>query len=137
VVVRFRWVTAGGTVVRAATERSPACRQPDPRPDLSVTGLEVRPGVRPGRDRYAITVANSGRSAAPASRVALDLGTGAPMLTGPVGALDPGEQATVVLGGPACEPGTLLTAAADATDIVDEHDEDDDAFSLSCPAAAA
>ncbi|MEA2282182.1 MAG: hypothetical protein QOK21_2789 [Solirubrobacteraceae bacterium] len=137
VLVRFRWLAADGTVLHRAGAVSAACRQPDPRADLSVSALEVRPAARPGRRRYAITVTNSGRSAAPASRVALDLGDGGPPLSGPVDALGAGEQQTVVVGGRACEPGTLLTAAADATDVVDEHDEDDDTLALSCPAAAA
>jgi hypothetical protein len=121
VVVSFRWLATDGTVLRRATDVSPACRQPDPRPDLSVAALEVRPALRPERRRYAITIANTGRSAAPASRLALD----------------PGAEQTVVVTGRACESGTLLTAAADATDVVDEHDEDDDTFALSCPAASA
>jgi CARDB len=137
VVVRFRWLAADGSVLHRASAVSAACRQPDPRADLSVSALEVRPALRPQRRRYAITVVNSGRSAAAASRVALDLGDGGASLTGPVGALDPGAQETVVLSGRACEPGTLLTAAADAGDVVDEHDEDDDTLALSCPAAAA
>lgn len=136
VVVRFRWLTEAGAVSHAATVVSAACRQPDPRADLSVAALEVRPGLRAGRDRYAITVVNSGRSAAPASRVALDLGDGRMPLTGAVGGLGPGAQQTIVVAGRACEPGTLLTAAADATDVVDEHDEDDDTLALSCPGLA-
>jgi hypothetical protein len=137
VVVRFRWLAADGTVLHRASAVSAACRQPDPRADLSVTALEVRPAVRPQRRRYAITVVNSGRSAAPPSRVALDLGDGNAALAGAVGALAPGAEQTILVSGRACEPGTLLTAAADATDVVDEHDEDDDTLALSCPAAAA
>src|SRR5690349_255535 len=76
VVVRFRWLAADGTVTRRASAVSAACRQPDPRPDLSVAALEVRPAVRPSRRRYAVTIANTGRSAAPASRLAVDLGDG-------------------------------------------------------------
>jgi hypothetical protein len=137
VVVHFRWLDADGTVLRRATVVSASCRQPDPRPDLSVAALEVRPAARLSRRRYAITVANTGRSAASASRLALDLGDGGTPLSAGVGALDPGAEQTVVVTGRACVPGTLLTAAADATDVVDEHDEDDDTFALSCPAAAA
>jgi CARDB len=137
VVVRFRWLAADGTVLHRASAVSAACRQPDPRADLSVSALEVRAAAHPQRRRYAITVVNSGRSAAPASRVALDLGDGSVPLTGAVGGLDPGAQETIVVAGPACQPGTLLTAAADATDVVDEHDEDDDTLALSCPGLAA
>jgi hypothetical protein len=38
-----------------------------------------------------------------------------------------------VLAGRACAPGAVLTATADATDVVDERDESDDALVATCP----
>jgi hypothetical protein len=137
VSVRYRWLDANGTLLRRATAVSKACRQPDPRADLSVTGLAVRPAVRPDRLRYALTVLNSGRSDAPATRVALDLGDGSAPLSRPVGPLAAGASRTVVIAGPACVEGMLLTATADATDLVDEHDETDDVLAVGCPAPTA
>jgi hypothetical protein len=130
VIVHFRWLDADGAVLRRARAASAGCRQPDPRPDLQVAAV----AVRPGRTHYAVTVENSGRSEAGPSRLALDLGDGGPALSAPVGPLVAGAEQTVVLAGRACTPGALLTATADATDLVDEHDEDDDVLTASCPA---
>jgi hypothetical protein len=133
VAVRFRWLAADGTVLRRERELSHPCRQPDPRPDLEVAAVDVRPALRADRRRYAVTLANTGRTAAGASRLSLDLGPGLAPLAAAVAALDPGELRTVVVGGPACAPGAVLTATADATDAVDERDEDDDVLSAPCP----
>jgi CARDB len=133
VVVRFRWLAADGAVLHHARRVSASCRQPDPRADLEVTGLQVQPALRADRRRYAVTVANTGRSEADASRLALDLGDGLAPLTAAVDPLAAGEERTVVLSGRACTPGATLTATADAGDAVDEHDEDDDVLVMACP----
>ena len=129
VQVRFRWLDADGAVVRSARGASPACQVPDPRPDLGVTAVTVRPG----RTHYVVTVRNAGRSDAAPSSLQLDLGDGRPPLTAPVGGLASHEVQTVVLDGRACTSGAVLTATADATDVVDERDEDDNALSVTCP----
>jgi CARDB len=127
--VAFRWLDAEGDVLRRAEDVSPACREPDPRPDLRVAALSVRGD----RGHFALTVRNTGRTEADASRVELDLGDGGPPLTGSVGPLAPGGQQIVVLAGRACAGGAALTATADAADAVDERDEDDDVLVGSCP----
>jgi hypothetical protein len=132
-VVHFRWLDADGDVLRRARAVSRVCRMPDLRPDLAVSAIDARPAVQPGRLRYAVTVTNSGRSPADATRLTLDLGDGGSVLSGPVDPLDPGESRTIVLGGRACVPGDELTATADATDVVDERDEDDDVLTAACP----
>jgi hypothetical protein len=132
VQVRFRWRDAAGAVVATAAAVSKPCRQPDSRPDLAVTRIEIRPAAAAGQRRYAVTVRNSGRSAAPASSVSLELGGGPPLVTS-LGALAPGASAVVGFGAPACEAGTAVVATADAADTVDEHDEDDDVLTLTCP----
>jgi hypothetical protein len=129
VAVRFRWLDADGAIVRSASDASRACRIPDPRPDLGVAAVTVRPG----RTHYAVTVRNAGRSVAGASWVQLDLGDGGPPLTVSVGELAPHDVQTVVLAGRACAPGATLTATADATDAVDERDEADNALATVCP----
>ena len=133
VVVRFRWLDQDGDVVREARARSRSCRQPDPRPDLSVDAIDVRPGTTPDRRRYAVTIANTGRSDADASKLTLDLGDGGSLFTTSVDPIGAGEQRTVVIGGRACLPGAELTATADATDVIDERDEDDNVLAAPCP----
>jgi len=132
--VHFRWLAADGGVLRRARAVSRVCRQPDPRPDLSVTALELRPALRADRRQYLVTLFNSGRSEAAASRLALDVGDGGVQLTAAVDPLGPGRSQTVVIVGRACRPGALLTATADATDVVDERHEDDDVLTTTCPA---
>jgi hypothetical protein len=132
VQVRFRWLDAGGAVVATAAATSRACRQPDPRPDLAVTAIAIRPAASSGQRRYAVTVRNSGRSTAPASTVSLELGGGAPLLA-PLGALASGASGVVTFNAPVCASGTAVVATADAADTVDEHDDDDDVLTLTCP----
>jgi hypothetical protein len=132
VVVRFRWLAGDGTVVHRARATSRACRAPDPRPDLRVSAVDVRPAPAVGQASYAVTVRNAGRSPAAPSRVQLDLGSGTP-LSGDIGELGRREAQTVVLDGPACASGSAITALADADDAVEEHDEDDNALVVVCP----
>lgn len=129
VSVRFRWLDANGDVMRRARAISRSCRMPDPRPDLRVTEITVRPD----HTHYAVTVRNAGHSTAGVSLLALDLGDGGRELTAPLDALDPGESRTLVLAGRRCLPGATLTATADSTDVVDERREDDDTLSKLCP----
>ena len=129
VIVRFRWLDADGAVVKRASTISRSCRMPDPRPDLRVSAI----GVRPGRTHYAVTVRNAGHSTSGASSLSLDLGDGGVPLLAPVDPLAPGELHTVVLAGRACVPGATLTATADAGDVIDERHEDDDTLAVTCP----
>jgi hypothetical protein len=127
--VRFHWLAADGSVLRRARALSRSCRMPDPRPDLRVADVSVRPG----RSRYVVTVRNAGRSGAAQTWLELDLGDGGPPLWAPVDGLAAHEARAVVLAGRACVPGAPLTATADATDLVDERREDDDALGVACP----
>jgi hypothetical protein len=132
VQMRFRWLDADGGTVRTARAISRSCRQPDPRADLRVATIVVRPGVDAASRRYAITVRNAGRSATDASDVSLELADGT-RITGLVGGLEPWQREVLVLDGPVCQPGSAVTATADAGDAVDERDEDN-ALSVACPA---
>src|SRR5215216_3467979 len=60
VVVRFRWLDAGGTVLARARATSRGCRQPDMRPDLAATLIEPLPpaGAEPGG--YLVILVNRG-----------------------------------------------------------------------------
>lgn len=136
VQVRFRWLDPAGRIVRTARDYSPVCRQPDPRPDLVVRSIRVERSSPPYPRRYVVTVRNTGRSDAGESTLTLSV-DGIPLEPARVPALDPREEALVALGGPACWPGSLLIAAVDADEAVDERDEDDNAFSRLCPSPPA
>ena len=132
VLLRFRWLRSSGRALASAKRYSPACRQPDPRPNLVVSSLAVQPTGRAGRNRYVAFVRNTGRSAAAVSslRVALD-GTALPLA--PVAALEPGEGVVVTVEGPACTEAAPVDANADAGEVVDERDEADNRFTRLCP----
>jgi hypothetical protein len=129
VIVRFRWLDADGDVMRHSQAVSRSCRMPDPRPDLRVSAI----AVRPSGTHYAVTVRNAGHSTARASLLSLDLGDGGALLSVPVDSLAAREMRTVVLAGRACVPGATLTATADADGVVDEHREDNDTRVTTCP----
>jgi hypothetical protein len=132
--VRFRWLDAAGAVIATAGATSRPCRQPDPRPDLMVSAIAVRPAASPSDRRYIVTIRNDGRGGAPPTTVSLALGGGA-WLAAPVAALAPGERDAVVFVAPACAPGTPLVATADAGDAVDERDEVANTLTAGCPAS--
>ena len=134
VKLRFRWLDAAGRTVERARVFSRACRQPDPRPDLSVRSLGVQAAASPARRRYVAYVRNTGRSAADASSLELTV-AGTLIGSVPIQPLEPGEGTLVAFEGAACAEGDELVADADADEAVDESDEADNRFTRLCPAA--
>jgi hypothetical protein len=132
VQLRFRWLSSSGRTLATARRSSAACRQPDPRPNLVVSSLAVRPAAKPGRYRYVAFVRNTGRSAAQESALRVAAG-GAVLPFAPVIALEPGEGVEVAVEGPACAEGAPVDADADAGEAVDERDEADNRFTRLCP----
>jgi CARDB len=132
VKVRFRWLSASGAIVRRAKVISTACRQPDPRPNLTVRSLGVQAGSADGRDRYVAFVRNTGRTTAGPSSLELTV-AGTLLGSTPVDELAPGEGMLVSLEGPACAMGDTIEAEADADEAVDERNEDDNRLSRTCP----
>jgi hypothetical protein len=126
-VVRFRWLDDDGRVVARATRRSRACWQPDHRPNLKPRTLVVEAG-----GRYLVLVANRGRSASGAFDLSV---TGLPPIV--AADLEPGEERWIEALGPACRPGTRVTATVDPLDLVDERNELDNLVSARCPSARA
>ena len=127
VVVRFRWRAADGSVLDTVTRRSKACRIPDPRANLVPVRLRADGGT------YTLTVANKGRTTAPASFASLDVGDTA-LPDEAVPELPAGARFEVTFSGPACAPATLLAATVDATGLVDEAIEADDVLTVACNA---
>jgi len=134
VQLRFRWLNAAGRSIATTRRSSRLCRQPDPRPNLVVSSLAVRPTARPDRYRYVAFVGNTGRSAADASQLRVAFG-GLALPLAAVDALQPGEGIEVAVTGPACAEGAPVDADADAGEAVDERDEADNRFTRLCPPA--
>lgn len=127
--VLFRWKHADGTVVRRAARRTPACAQPDLRPDLAPGALRAVLDARPALAVYTLAVRNDGRSHAGSFAVRVAGGVGE------VRSLAPGEQVDVTVVAPACALGASIAAVVDADRRVDEADEDN-VQRRSCPLPA-
>jgi hypothetical protein len=125
--VRFRWIAAGGSVVRRAQAHTPACVQPDLRPNLVPGALTAILDAQPGLGIYTLVVHNVGRSTAGAFGVRVGSG-GAE-----VAPLPAGEQRAVTVIALACRPGDAITARVDADRRVDESSERANATRRPCP----
>jgi len=136
--VSFRWSNAAGAVVRTAALTTAACREPDLRPDLLLDGVQATPSPRGGGlVRYAVTVRNAGRSAAPRTLVAATLpGDAAPNARKrPVPGLAPGQSAVVTFTGAGCAAGAQPASfVVDPANAIDESNESNDELAATCPA---
>ena len=128
--VRFRWLDADGERQRPdRVRRTPACRQPDQRPDLRVESVDVLPGADAASRRYVVTVVNDGVTAA--GPFDLRVAAGGEQLR-PVAGRPAGERATVEVAGPACRAGARVVAQADPGMAVAEADERDNRAFAAC-----
>ena len=126
-VVRFRWEDARGRVVRRARLRTPACAQPDLRPNLVPGPLTAIFDTRPGLAIYTLAVRNTGRSAAGPFSVRVGGATAG------VDGLGPGEQRMVVVIDVLCLAGTPTSVAVDSDRRVDESSERNNTARRRCP----
>ena len=125
--VRFRWIASDGSIVRRAHARTPACAQPDLRPNLVPGELTAILDAEPGLAIYALEVRNSGRSTAGAFSVRVGTGNAE---VAPLGA---GEQRAVVVVARACAPDGTILARVDADGRVAESRERGNALRMRCP----
>jgi hypothetical protein len=128
-VVDFRWLGASGRTVLRTTRTSRLCRQPDLRPDLEPQAI-----VALGDGRFAVTVRNSGRTAAGPFAVTVEAGDLTFQL-GTLAGLGAGEEAVVEGQGPACSAEEPFAVTVDPDDAVDESEEDGNVLAGSCPQA--
>ena len=130
-VITFRWLDAKGHVLRTTTRTTPACEQPDPRPDLVLAGVDVA-ATGKGTAAYTVSIGNEGHADAVPFVVTITVGgtVSEPLTMGPIVA---GGRATGLVGAPRCAPGSTITVTLDVEDAVDESVEDDDAVQRPCP----
>lgn len=128
-VVRFRWLTADGAVVRSARRVTRACAQRDERPDLVLHELQV------AADRRMVTVVvrNAGRSATAPGAVLAVAVDGLPLPERELAPLGPGDEVTLTfpLAVP-CASGASVSATADPRDVVAEPSETDNRRVVRC-----
>jgi CARDB len=135
-VIRFRWLAADGHVLRSVRRTTPACAQPDRRPDLRAGGLTADPASTPGAPiTYRLTVIDTGRTAAGPFDVMLEV-DGAPAVTTRASdGVAAGGEIVLTFAAPACRPGTTVRVTVDSAGEVAESVEPDDAVARLCPLA--
>lgn len=125
-IVRFRWRSDEGKLVRSERRRTRACLQPDLRPDLIVGTLSAVLDVRPALAVYTLTVRNDGRSAAGAFAVRV-AGT-----VVEVPSLAAGDRVELLVVAAVCAPGSSVEASVDVDRRVEESQERN-ALQRDCP----
>ena len=136
-VVRFRWRTDGGKIVRTAKKVTPACTQPDTTPDLAVFEPSIVAGVRDDVVVYRAVVKNVGSGTTAAFDVVLAV-NGVAQPPQRVGPLAPGATAPVTFQAPRCQAGTIVRFTVDAKAEIVESTETNNALERRCaPASAA
>jgi len=131
-VVRFRWLSRQGRVLRRAQRTTGECVQPDLRPDLKVGRVELVGAAGPGLSRYRVRVRNEGRGAAGPFSVALRV-AGQDQPPGFLPGLAPGRRLTFELVAAACAPRSALLLVVDPDGSVAESDEGDNSARRPCP----
>jgi hypothetical protein len=132
-VISFRWLDAKGHVQRTTTRKTPVCEQPDPRPDLVLSGVDA---IATGKSTagYTVSVGNDGHSEAVpfAVTITVDGTVSEPVTLGPIAA---GGRLTGTLAAPRCTAGSTILVTIDVADTVAESAEGDDAVQRPCPLA--
>lgn len=127
-LVRFRWLSADGKVLRNSRRTSLTCRQPDQRPDLTIGDVALMPD-----GTYSVGVTNAGRG--DAGQFLVGVTVGSIMGTSEVTGLSAGESLSVPVTAPACQAGQLITVSVDSGEAVDEAHEGDNTAIRPCPTA--
>lgn len=130
-VVRFRWLTARGRVMRTERHTTAACRQPDPRPDLVPGPVSVVTGTQSDRARYLVAVRNVGRGDAGPFTVSLAV-AGSLQGEQTVPALPAREATVLTFDGPRCPAGARLRVEVDAAHQIDEAREGNNTLTSRC-----
>ena len=134
-LVRFRWYSQSGEVIRRARHRSRSCRIYGPRPNLRVLRIHQLSVSGGGRSAsYAVRVGNRGAAPARSAQVTLFV-DGAALGTLDAGRLEPGDSRRVTFAGRDCaRSDSPVTAVVDPNHRVPESRERDNRLSTVCSA---
>jgi hypothetical protein len=132
-LVSFRWSNANGRVFARGQHLTPACQQPDLRPNLRIGRIAASRTAERSTFNYDVTVRNDGLSAARGFDVSLSVG-GVPVVpTKTVGLLRAGQRVVLQFAGPRCSGAQPIVATADAGGAVAESNTADNRLSVPCP----
>lgn len=136
--VSFRWLGVHGKVLGTAVRYSATCTQKELRPDLLVKSVAVSAiANHPSKERYTAVIANRGATAAGPFEVLFTPGDGTSPQTATVAKLRAHAVRDVSFTGPVCDASSPPTVVADATTQVDDDNRDNNALTVTCPAAPA
>jgi hypothetical protein len=134
--VHFRWTGSGGKVLATRTHVSPACWQPELRPDLVVQSIRVAPvDGKPQMNSYTAVIRNAGATAAPAFEVAFTPGGSTSTKIKTVQRLPAHATSEVTFIGAACTAATAPTIKVDPHRRIDEANTANNSLTAVCPAA--
>ena len=126
--VQFRWLSAAGNVLEAATKETPVCR--GPLPNLTIGDVSIRPGPTADTRIYRVQVQNSSKTDVDGVDVSLTVDR-AVLDTVTLTRLDAGASRSVTFTGPACR--REVRAEVDPENAVGERAEGDNYQVFSCP----
>jgi hypothetical protein len=136
-VVEFRWLGEKGRVIKRTVRRTSTCVQPDERPKLVVTQVQVLPVPgAPQLASYQVLVRNEGHSAAGPFAVALSVnGLTQPSLQ--VTALGAGEKTLLQERAPRCAVASAIEVVLDPLRQIAEATGGGESDTMTCPLAEA
>lgn len=139
-VVRFRWFSAHGRVVKRGERRTAVCEQPDERPRLVVAQVLATGLAGSALADYRILVRNEGRGPAGAFKLTLSVGAGQQAARQQVPleapALEAGAHAQLRVEAPRCAAQSSVEVALDPEHLVEEAPGGGLSDTLPCPLGA-
>jgi len=141
--VGFKWLDSSSRVVRTSSTWTATCKQPDLRPDLTITRVKEAPDYEgPSAIRYFVLVKNQGLGVARDVDVAAQFGdvgdaAAAPVPDQTIARLAPHATATVEFDGPGCVAtgGLPPVFTVDPDNMIDEANETNNTLAALCPGA--
>lgn len=134
--VSFRWTGIHGRALGTTSRTSPACSQPELRPDLLVQAIDVQPiSGHPHLDLYVATIANRGATAAQRFRVQFNPGNGSAAKYRGIKLLAAHTKTTVLFQGPACSTSAASTITVDPDGVVNDFNPANNTMTAVCASA--
>ncbi|HEX2702887.1 MAG TPA: CARDB domain-containing protein [Solirubrobacteraceae bacterium] len=136
-LVRYRWLSRTGHVIRRAERVTKACVETAPSPDLFIVQITHAAGS-PAKtnELYDVVIRNSGPGTAGPFEVAFSVGA-APLADQQVAGLAPRSDTTLQFSGPRCTAGAAITAQADPAGAISEPANPSRKITLVCGAGNA
>jgi len=134
--VDFQWLGSSNRVLKNQTIRSSGCTQTDLRPDLAITNVVASPIEGGSQVRYAVTVTNSGKGAASASKLVLTVISPYSRIEVNTPAVKVGESKVVSIIGPRCDSGGTALLEVDPGNLLGESSTANNGHAAGCSPSA-